>query len=1201
MRRKACDIVEELYTKARYFARFDVFPSETESIRLFDELSLDVELKSSPGFPYVWNGVTTNRQLLENPTLRKTALEAFLTLMRCLRAGRGLPMPFVRIFVKPEPHKIEKIHQGRYRLIWALPFEYQLVHRLFFGPSLDAEIANFRDIPSKGGMSFVRGGTDQLYSSLDDRSSKIADGDKKSWDISVPAWLILMDCEVRLRLCLNPNPVWEHCVRACYDSLLKSYVIFSDGTVLEQTLAGIVRSGSMITLSGNSRMQVILKVLFCLWACGEYIDSAHRIIAIGDDTLERLHGVPPELYQKWLTVNGFTCHDISIGPMIDRVFCSHAFKRHGTRVVPLPTNWKKHCYALCRKEKSKLQFFPEQLFSLMLEYCFDDEHFRQLRAVCAAIKPEYCHSQQKFQNFVTGLESDFAVPVLSDSAVEILRGDVCSQALVSIVAQKKDAKLFQPRLEGVEENPGPVELELLAGAISFVAGWTMMILFTPLRHPKGLDHETKVWLFPVLAIGLLLTARASAQSIDEKTSTFLDYNPAPQKELPVVFNVLKPFKDIFNSSVSRSVGKAVLDFIGPSNFGKGKGHEPQRETVTVMPPKPKGKGGQKKMQHQKTKRKAQSTTVLKETIVVKKSAAKRKTHAGGNRLAYLKANRFNMDTARFGGRDLVMKVGLSGATATTTGKDVAGTVLYKVQIRPSQMIPNVRLARLMSLFLKWRLIKARFTFKSSLPSATNAGTMLFVHEPDPNEIMPEPFVAPSGGTLSNYDSHTVKALVPMAKIPDDFKGERNDFLDLGVNLAKGPSGGWFMVDPENMATPIENSLGQFAIFVQDAHNVIGSSGSLPTEFYEIGSLFFEYDIEVQTASDNSNLAGGYSSLEALAGGMNYYYKPGNEASTTFSTVGGVSPGFGEATDDTYWNYLAQGDGFINGVALKIQSTASQTWFQFPQAGTYLLSMRWTIVGSAADMGTTSSGWTGWVSNPDTGGAGTVLTSELTLSNSNSIISYASYDGDGPSTTAIVDVDDPALDFFSPGTWVVGSTGSATIGGAVLARCTLHVLALPPAVTALMRKTLKAKKDEERKIDAIAPHVRAMFKQWLSSADTLGRAAAPEPLSGKAEVKNVASPEASGLGLESATVKPAVPQDAEPIVRRVGTDSWVKVGRSDDESGLDDREKLSLRSQRGPERPQALGLREGFERYLAALAGGERSSSATSALASATTR
>jgi len=413
--------------------------------------------------------------------------------------------------------------------------------------------------------------------------------------------------------------------------------------------------------------------------------------------------------------------------------------------------------------------------------------------------------------------------------------------LLSVVADKKGAKPFQPRLEGVEENPGPAELETWAGAMSFVLFLVSVMLFTTLQHPAGRRREDRIRLVPVVCVGIFLTARASAQSIQEELFS-LDYNPAPQKELPAVFNVLKPIKDIFNNSVSRSVGKAVLDLVGPSNFGKGKGHEPKRETVFTMPPKPKGKSGQKKMQHQKNKRKA-AIAVLKETIAVKMPAVKRRTHAGGGRLAFLKANRFNMDTARFGGRDLVAKIVLSAnAASQTSGADKAGTNLWQCQLRPQIFIPNTRLSRLMGLFMKWRLLKARFTFKSSLPPATNAGTMLFVHEPDPNEVIPAQFQAPTAGTLSNYDSHSIKALVPMAKIPDDFKGERNDHLDLQPSKAVGPGGGWFLLDPENAATPFENSMGQFAIFVQDAHNILGSNSSLPTLQYEIGSLFFEYDI-----------------------------------------------------------------------------------------------------------------------------------------------------------------------------------------------------------------------------------------------------------------------------------------------------------------------------------------------------------------------
>lgn len=261
-RRKAIGICEELYSKARYFARVTELPKTLQLLReLFNELMSLVDPKASPGWSYVWEGITKNKMILDDVKLREIVFVRFCELIECLKKGNPLPNPVVRIFVKNEPHKMQKILEGRFRLIWALPLEWQLFHRLFLGTSLDAELENHEDIPTKDGLSFIRGGAHRFYTKLDDGSDKIGDRDISGWDLSCPEWLMLDEMEVRKRLCLNLNPFLENAIEVCYRSLLLVDVVFADGTMLRQTRPGIVKSGSLITLSGNSRMQVLLKAL----------------------------------------------------------------------------------------------------------------------------------------------------------------------------------------------------------------------------------------------------------------------------------------------------------------------------------------------------------------------------------------------------------------------------------------------------------------------------------------------------------------------------------------------------------------------------------------------------------------------------------------------------------------------------------------------------------------------------------------------------------------------------------------------------------------------------------------------------------------------------------------------------------------------------------------------------------------------------
>jgi len=378
----------------------------------------------------------------------------------------------------------------------------------------------------------------------------------------------------------------------------------------------------------------------------------------------------------------------------------------------------------------------------------------------------------------------------------------------------------------------------------------------------------------------------------------------------------------------------------------------------------------------------------------------------------------------------------------------------------------------MNLFMKWRLLKARFTFKSSLPPGTNAGTMLFVHEPDPNEEIPEQYAAPTAGTLSNYDSHSIKAIVPMAKAPDDFKGEFSDHLDLKPSSAVGPGGGWFVVDPNNMATAIENAMGQFAIFVQDAHNILGANAYLPTQQYEIGSLFFEYDIEVQTAADNgAGLSGGYTLLEAVTAAGYKYVNPGNGPSLTLNAGNFVPPqniSGGSASAST-WLAIGNGAALEYGVRAKVLWDGTNEWWSFPSSGVYLAVELNNNNGTNSDMGTVRSGWNGWTHATIAGSQGSVLHSHNAKTN-------ATVAG-GVMCLGILNCVDPELDFFSPGTWDT-ETGSTTT---MTTATTVEVLfmALPPETSALLRKMLKMKKAEEKTITDMTPQLEKLFARWMA--------------------------------------------------------------------------------------------------------------------------
>lgn len=1181
----ALDCVEVLYTKARWFALFDVFPNDKQLRELCLELLLQIDPKSSPGYPYIWQGVTSNQQVIDSDSLTDQVVAEFIYLMGFLRRGEQLPSPTVRLFVKPEPHKIEKIQEGRLRLIWAMPLAYQLIHRYFFGPSLAAELKNFEEIPTKVGMAWVRGGCHRIYKSLDDGSDEIADVDKRSWDLSVPAWLIWLDFECRWRLCLNPNPVWERSLRACYQSLLVSRVIFSDGTILVQDvgLPGIVRSGSMITISGNSRMQVILKVLFCFEELKGFDPVRHKLIAVGDDTLERMRGVPVAQYQDWLTRYGFKCKEISLGSMSTRVFCSHGFKQHRGIMVPVPQNWEKHCYMLTRKERKKLQFYPEQLLSMMLEYCFVDDKFKQLQSELARVQPELCYSQQMFQNLMLGLENGAQLPLIAeDTLLQLARDPLCRYLVSAVIYSKADAMPFLLRLVNVELNPGPAGFFYDSTCVPnfdefflmYTFAFTLVMYVNPRTRFGGMIYASFLLAILPSAEGTCFRANVYVAKTEGLKNLLFHKDSGITAPPRILDPLLRPLARAFDSDFSKTLGSIIPRDIGtfftPSRFNEPL-HDLQRETSIVMlKHNKKSKSSQRKRELGKAKRivKTIAKTEAKAIVqAVKKTGPRqKKMKRGGGRLAFLHANRFNMDTARFGGRDLVAKIVLSAASASSTsGKDVAGTVLYSTQLRPHLMIPNVRLARLMSLFLKWRLLKARFTFKSSLPPGSNAGTMLFVHEPDPNELIPLQYAAPSAGTLSNYDSHSVKSLVPMAKQPHDFKGEFSDFLNLSPSLAKGPSGGFFMVDPENLATPVENSMGQFAIFVQDAHNILGASAFLPTQQYEIGSLFFEYEIEVQTASDNSNNAAGYSSImcvQTLSPVTNYKQLANSipTAAFTQSPVPANSPGNMQFSPSFYYRQGA------NGVPITYQYDGTHGYMGFAESGVYLVFLQITTVGNVNDFGTTASGFV-LTHKTQAGSTGSVLETHTTYCNNTTGVTT------GPAVSCVFDCEDPELDWLQLD-WTLGTGGSATATNTN--NVELHVVALPPEVVSVTRKLLRQQKAEEKALEDTRPKLEAMFAEFLRNSGI--ELPTQSLLSGKSEQRSdeLLSRSIADLAELGETKQSQLPPDPRVALRAAGGSGWLKIREPDrgEQSAVQQPQRVSDKSERSTDGREASRVRDG---------------------------
>lgn len=242
-------------------------------------------MDASPGMPYMQQ-VQTNAELLRFYgrewlaslvverilLIQEAPLEAFERWTAAELVEAGLVDP-VRVFIKNELHSAEKVSQGRYRLISSISVVDQCVERVLCSPQNNFEIESWKSLFSKPGLGLHDEGLDELSKCF--KSMKNPTGsDISGFDWSVPQWLLDVDAEVRSRLA-GGGDLWQRRARLLGLSLF----VLSDGSVYEQVMRGIQKSGSYNTSSTNSRIRVALAALVSDFEVGS-------VAAMGDDCVE---------------------------------------------------------------------------------------------------------------------------------------------------------------------------------------------------------------------------------------------------------------------------------------------------------------------------------------------------------------------------------------------------------------------------------------------------------------------------------------------------------------------------------------------------------------------------------------------------------------------------------------------------------------------------------------------------------------------------------------------------------------------------------------------------------------------------------------------------------------------------------------------------------------------------------------------------
>lgn len=346
-----------------------LLPDDFDSEVVFRRMLLRLDNSSSPGYPYCREASTVGEWLgSDGIWYDEVKIQRLWHDVKHILEEQDEEM-ILRVFIKEEPHSAAKIEEERFRLIQAFPLAWQMIWHMLFSYQNDLEIVNAYHIPSQQGIRMYGGGWRQF------RDQWVARGfcvgyDKSAWDWNMAYWTIMWELEFRRRMGRGRRmEYWHQLARWAYRvAFEKPKLVLSDGTLIQQRVPGVMKSGCVSTISINGHGQYIVEGCEQMDELGDIEEL--DIVAVGDDTLSKRMVADVSIYSKY----GAVIKSATLG----LEFLGHDFRADG----PYPLYLAKHMRRFMSMPDERV---AEYLDSMLRMYCHDEKLFNVWMSLALAL------------------------------------------------------------------------------------------------------------------------------------------------------------------------------------------------------------------------------------------------------------------------------------------------------------------------------------------------------------------------------------------------------------------------------------------------------------------------------------------------------------------------------------------------------------------------------------------------------------------------------------------------------------------------------------------------------------------------------------------------------------------------------------------------------------------------------------------------